>query len=98
MTALVLTNHARKRWEERFAGRDLDAELGRAKRPSKKRINDLLRNIPQRYGQMVAEGAQFLISSEQSPPAVFVCVRDQCTANRYAVVTAYPLIKRPHTY
>lgn len=94
----AVTNHARRRWAERFADRDLEKELAKAKRPSKKRINDLLRNIPQRYGEMVQAGGGFLISAEHNPPAVFVTVKDQCVPDRDVVVTTYPLIKRPRHY
>lgn len=93
-----VTNHARRRWAERFPGRDLDAELNHAKRPSKKRINDLLKQVPQRYGAMVAAGGGFLISAETNPPAVFVLAADQVRGQGHIVVTAYPLLKRAPRY
>lgn len=95
---LAVTYHARRRWAERFPGRNLDEELAKAKRPSKKRINDLLRNIPQRYGEMVRAGGGFLIAAECNPPAVFVIAKDQRAVDRDVVVTTYPLIKRPRRY
>lgn len=90
MKATALTTHARRRWAERFPGRDLEAELASSKRLSKKRWRDLSRQIPVSHRLMVERGGQFWLSSAQSPPAIFVVAPDG------AIVTVYPLTKVPY--
>lgn len=85
------THHVRLRWKERFPGRDLDAEFARSKKLSKKRQHDLARQIPVSHRLMVDRGGEFRVSSEQSPPAIFVIAPDK------TVVTVYPLTKTPFT-
>jgi hypothetical protein len=76
-----------QRWHERFAGRDMRAELAVAKPPTKSRLRHLLANLPHRYGNWRASGGHFLISAAASPPAVFV------VAPKGLVITVYPLCK-----
>lgn len=85
---MVITDHAKQRWGERFKNLQLDRELSRAKKPKKKELANIKSQCPNHIEIMSnkqCSGLYYLLSPQG---VVFVC------SDRGTIVTVFPYCNR----
>ena len=80
---MIVTDHARKRWEERFPGRDMVAEFTMSRRPGKATRRKLANQLSDDTRKRTRGGGRYYLVSKAG--AEFVCTPPE------TIITTFPL-------